>query len=559
VGPDAGDAVERARAALRAGDAATARRIVEEPAGPERASGAVLEVLARADYLDREFARAIDGWERAYAAYRAEADAIGAIRVARTIAAMYFSVVGDFAVSGGWLARAQTLLGSTPDPSERGWVALNLGMFEPDRSVKDERFREALADARAAGDPELEVSALAYLGASLVAGGSVEEGMRLLDEALAAVAGAEVDDFCVVEEVFCQLFSACEHAGDVARADQWMRVGDAMAARRNLSAVAAFCCTHYGGVLTAAGRWPEADVALSEAVRLWGLGQRSSLLRGGALVRLADLRVRQGRYEEAERLLADLAPAATGEAIRPLAMIHLAKGELSLARELLERALESLDPTSGDAAPLLELLVEVHLSAGDVDAATTVLDRLLATAEDTRSPYVRALAAFARGQVCAATATGDPADCLRRALDGFHEAQMPLEQARARLELAGVLAEDRPEVARAEARAALSTFEDLKAARYADAAAAVLRTLGVRPSTTRQPDGVLTKREAEVLALLAQGRSNPEIAEQLFISRKTVEHHVGNVLAKLGLRNRAEAAAYVLRTAAAERPEPAAD
>ena len=100
--------------------------------------------------------------------------------------------------------------------------------------------------------------------------------------------------------------------------------------------MSAFCRTHYGGVLTAAGRWPEADVALTEAVRLWGLGHRS--LRGGALVRLADLRVRQGRFEEAEQLLAG--PRTRPSTPRaPLAAIHLAKGEPALAARRLERAL----------------------------------------------------------------------------------------------------------------------------------------------------------------------------------------------------------------------------
>ena len=139
---------------------------------------------------------------------------------------------------------------------------------------------------------------------------------------------------------------------------------------------------------------------------------------------------------------------------------------------------------------------------------------------------------------------------LETALAAFVHAGIPYRAAQTRLLLAQVLRRTDREVAGAEARAALSVFEDLGAGRDADAAAALLRELGVRAARTGPKNvGRLTKREQEVLALLGEGLSNPEIAGRLFLSRKTVEHHVARILSKLGLRGRAEAAALAARGA----------
>ncbi|HEY7625886.1 MAG TPA: LuxR C-terminal-related transcriptional regulator [Ilumatobacteraceae bacterium] len=538
------DLLAEGRAALRAGDAAAARQAFNRALELEP-SGSVDEGLARAAYLEQDFTEAVGGWERAYASYRQAGDHVAAVRASRRLAYLYHSVVGDIAVGNGWLGRAQTLLGAEPGSPERGWVALNRGMFDADRTSKEELFRVALAAARESGDAELEFASLAYLGASLVHGDRQDEGMMLLDEALAAVAGNDVEDFGVLEEIFCQLFSACEHAHDVARADQWIRVGEAIAQRRKLPAVSAFCRTHYGGLLTTAGRWQEADDTLTTAVQLWALGR--SVLRIGALTRLATLRVRQGRFEEAEQLLEGLDPAGNSDVIVPLAAVRLANGESLLARDMVEQALATVDPSSTEAVPLQALLVDAYVSCGLNDRAAAIADQLAASARTHGGHYIKAVAALARSRVCVATSEGDPQHCVREALAEFAKAQMPMDAAHARLELAGLVADERPEVAVAEARAALEAFERLHATRYADQAAALLRTLGVRTASPKRTVDVLTKREAEILDLIGKGLSNPEIAERLYISRKTVEHHVSNVLSKLGLRSRAEAAAYAAR------------
>jgi DNA-binding NarL/FixJ family response regulator len=130
---------------------------------------------------------------------------------------------------------------------------------------------------------------------------------------------------------------------------------------------------------------------------------------------------------------------------------------------------------------------------------------------------------------------------------------MPVELAGARLELARAMAREQPEVAMAEAKSALEAFELRQAARDADAAAALLRSLGGPGRSAPKRRLPLTNRESEVLELLGHGLSNPEIAERLFISRKTAEAHVGHILSKLDLRNRAEAAAYAARMAGEKR------
>lgn len=539
--------IEEGLVALRDGDAGAARRAFEA-ALTEAESGEVLEGLAEALYLEREYAASVARYECAYAAYRRERNAMTAGRAARTLAWITGNVLGDWAVRNGWLARARTILEEAgEDRPEHGWVLIIKAFSEPNAQIREALLREAIAIGRRFGDPDIEFLALAYLGGLFVMTDRVEEGLAFSDEALAALCAGELTELATVDEIFCGLLWACELVNDVPRADQWMRAAAERMRRSNV--VAAFCRAHYGGILTAAGRWNQAETELLEAARHFDRGL--SARRAAAVIRLAGLRVRQGRLEEAAQLLEGLEQHP--DAIGTLAALHLARGEVALARDLLERTTQGQDdevPTVGESTmvgPLLALLVDVHLEEGNLDDAERVAQRLSRIAKSQRGPFLRALAAFAKGRVCIASEKGDARACLQDALEGFARAQLPMELARTRLEMARALSERSPEVAIAQAKAALTDFERLEATRHADAAGALLRSLGAPVRTGPKGIGALTKREAEILQLIGAGLSNPEIGDRLYITRKTVETHVGNLLSKLGLRNRAEAAAFVTR------------
>lgn len=555
--------IDEGHGAFERGDADASRRAFEA-ALAESESGELFEGFARALYLAGDYRGSIGAHERGFAAYKEEGDPLSAARAARILSWLHLNVYGDFAVAGGWLARAERLLEHVEgEGPEHGWVELMGATSEPYGDARERRIRTALERGRNFGDADLEFAALAWLGEALVMTGEIDDGMSLFDESLAAICAGEARDLYVIEGVFCGMFLTCERVNDVVRAEQWLRAAGELVRRRNLVAVGPLCRSHYGGILTAAGRWEEAEAEFDEAARVFESGYAAA----GAIVRvrLADLRVRQGRLEDAAVLLEGLDQVP--DAARPLAALHLARGETALARDLLERRLAApamrapwpIAPTSPSpapvAGPLLALLVDVCLAEGAVTEASETTERLANVAERHPSAYLRAVTALTRGKVSVATGSGDAKACLREALSAFSAAQMPVELARTRVELAKAVADAQPQVAIAEAKAALEAFERTRAARDADVAAALLRSLGAPGRGAPKGREPLTKRESAVLELLGHGLSNPEIAQRLFISRKTAEHHVGKILLKLDLRNRAEAAVYAAR-ASAERPRP---
>jgi DNA-binding CsgD family transcriptional regulator len=198
------------------------------------------------------------------------------------------------------------------------------------------------------------------------------------------------------------------------------------------------------------------------------------------------------------------------------------------------------------SAQLLAPLVDAHLACDDAAGARQAADRLAGLADETGMALVRARSDFAAARVALAEhRPHDAAEPAGRALAAFTRLAMPLDAGEARLVLARAVVDTAPDVAEEEARAALAAFRKLGAVRAMDQAAAVLRDLGAGTAGRSRVVGELTGREQEVLALVAQGMSNARIAKALLISERTAGHHVSRILAKLGVRNRTEAAALV--------------
>ncbi|HEX8082913.1 MAG TPA: LuxR C-terminal-related transcriptional regulator [Solirubrobacteraceae bacterium] len=585
------------RALLLRGEFAAARDAAEaalerDPSDPE-----ALDVLGEALWTVGDRDGGIARRQEAYAAHRRRGDRRRAAWLA-TYLAGEARIDGRAAEANGWLGRARRLLDELETGSEHGWLAIE----EAKRAGTPEEAaacaERALAIARAADDVDVEISALAQLGLAKTTLGDVDGGMALLDEAMAAALGGEPTEWLCIGDACCTTLVACDRLSDLPRAVEWCRLVVEWAERRRYLPIQSWCRSIYAGVLTRTGDWPAAEAALEAA-----LARPHRVDKGGRavpLARLAELRVRQGRLEEAEELLAEIEdhPAA----LEPAVELRLRRGEVAVAEALVERRLRALgdaapvaaphrdpaagappgaSPPHGDAtagapsgafpphgdaaagapsgaspprfdpaavAAVLPLQVAVRVAAGDLDGAAAAAERLAELARQLARPDLVAQSELGAAKVAIARGDGTAVTHLEVAAERFGALGMPFDEGRARLLLARCHASGGSPLAVGQARAACRIFERLGARGDADEAAALLRELGGGGRSGPRGDrDALTAREREVLDLLAAGLSNPEIAERLVISRRTAEHHVASVLSKLGLKSRAQAAAFVAR------------
>ena len=550
MGRPGAERLREGTSALERADWETARSAFAAAALDDVDPAAARDGLAQALWFLGEADQAIAMRERAFEDYARSRRCDDAVRVAVWVSHQHM-IGGRPSAARGWLARSERALEGLPDCAGHGWVAIERARQSSRVDEQIDHATRAIEVARAMGHTDLEVFAVSLLGRAHVSAGRCEQGMRLLEEAMAAATAGRVRNVHTLAEAYCNRILACSDAGEWERATEWCELVDAFARTHSTAPLFGACRTVHAGVLMANGHWTEAEDALQAALATHA--RYVPEMSVPTTASLAELRVQQGRLPEAEELLAgrEEHPAA----LRALALLRIADGRPRQAAALLERGLLASGDNAVAASQLLATLVDARVALGDVPGARVAAEGLARLAGESHIRLLIARADLAMAYVAlAAEQWTEAVEPARRALAAFSTLAMPLDAGLARLALARGIASDDPESAREEARTALGTFRQLGASRAMDTAAGLLREFGTAQGGRRRTMGELTTREEEVLGLIALGMSNAGIARALVISERTAGHHVSRILTKLGVRNRTEAAAYAAHTAHRDGP-----
>ncbi|MGB2938968.1 MAG: LuxR C-terminal-related transcriptional regulator [Candidatus Dormiibacterota bacterium] len=499
--------------------------------------GGIMDLAEAADWCGQtdECRRA---WERAHAALVGGRDQPQAAYVAVQLSRHYWDMAKP-ALASGWLRRAERHLANEADCPERGmlatrlaYVALQLG--NPRVAIEHAERAEAIAVRWDA--PEMALMALHLRGQALVRLGDAAGGLELIDEACAAAVGGELGP----EQtglVYCWTISACRDLGDFERAAQLTDATIRWCDDNSIPAFPGICRIYRAEIFRMRGALGLAeDEALAAAAQLARFALRRS---GSAFNEVGLVRLRRGDLDgaaDAFRRAREL-----GHRTEPgQALLLLARGNRRAALASVARALRRESENLMARGELLPALIEIAIAAGDLAAAADASKDLDALAASFDRPVFAAAAAGGRGALLLAQGGSQQASTsLQHALEVWMQLDAPYEAAKTRVLLSRARRiENDTEGAGVELEVALQEFLRMGALRDSELARRELSSISRRTSRA------LTSRQLTVAGLVADGLTNRDIARRMFISERTAEYHVRQIMNRLGFDSRAQIASW---------------
>ncbi len=497
-----------------------------------------IERFAAAAYLIGEEREALELWAQLHHDCAKGGEIDDAARWAFWIG-LFHLLAGRASQARGWCARGWRLLPSEgSEGAASGYGHIIDGLTGADGTPPIQRFDAAIELAARFDDQDLLAIGLLSRGQALIRSNAVAEGVELLDEAMVAVTAGLVSPV-LAGVVYCAVILTCQSVFDLERAVQWTRELDVWcAAQPDLVPYRGQCLVHRSELLVTEGDWAAAEREADNA--LDHLGASSETVAGRAYYQRGEIHRLRGAFEAAAEMYreADLRgfPPQPGAALS-----LLADGRRIEAVHDLQDALETSQGADRRLF-LLGPLVEALVAAGEIGSARIHAEELTERATQMGAPLLEATALDATGRLLLAEHKPQAARrILREALVIWRQLACPYQAARTRRMLGEAqLALADISAARADFSAAHEVFARLGADPDAALAAALL--------AQDRDSGGLTPREMEVLARVAMGETNRQIATALAISEHTVARHLSNIFDKTGTGNRTEASIHAQKS-----------
>lgn len=503
-----------------------------------------LEKLALAAYLTGRDTESFQILQHAHQGYADLGKKEEAVSCAFWLGLMYMNV-GEKARSSGWFAKGERLLSDldNQDCPEKKLLLIPKALVElsAGHGAKAQQLFEEIASA---GEQFRNVDLIALgrlgLGQAMIQQGEITQGIKLLDEIMITLETEDV--FPLVNGiVYCAVIETCRKVWDLERAQEWRAALSRWCdAQPDLVPFRGECLVQRAEIFQFHGDWTK---ALKETIDACGLlaQHHSRPAAGEAYYRQAELHRLTGNVKKADQCYHEA--AKRGRNPQPgLALLRLAQGQPEDAKTSIRNTLqETKDPKR--RAELLPALVNILIAVKQTEEAIKAVPELCAIARDFNVPYLFAICAYCRGKVSHLKGDIRPAlEQLQKALKFWNSLNLPYESAFTR-ELKGLVYMEMNDKdnSKAELMAAGWLYEQLGAMPDLE------RVKGLLNWKNQSETYGLSLRELQVLRLVASGKTNKLVADELFISERTVDRHVSNIFNKLGVSPRVEATAFALK------------